>query len=226
MSEDLHENGYEEDSLEQLPSAIELQPTLRDRFWEIGLSLILCMFFVYVLKQVPANGIYLDTLIGLKMKFLHIKISYLTLAWPLRILSLGSFFYGVFVVLEQRMTYYHLNDLNLIYTRGVITHQSDSTDLIDIRDHKLTRTIHDRILGLSRVKVISKDLTDPEMLIKGITAQEGQNLINFLRRYAYQNYTEMRIAQEKQKIRRNRKPLTPKKERERDIDPNIFEDLE
>lgn len=127
------------------------------------------------------------------------------MAWPVRILALISFFYGVVVVLQQKTTLYQLNDLNLIYTRGILTRSSDSTDLVSIRDHKLTSTLHDRILGISRLKILSKDVTDPEMNLIGISKEEAQGIINFLRKYAYQNYTEMRLAQEKSKMRKNRK---------------------
>ena len=203
--DDLLDKGYAEDSLDEIPSVMEIQPTLRARFWEIMLAALACVFFVYVLKQIPTNGFFLDTKLGFSLNLLHIKIPYAYMAWPVRILALISFFYGVVVVLQQKTTLYQLNDLNLIYTLGILTRSSDSTDLVSIRDHKLTSTLHDRILGISRLKILSKDVTDPEMNLIGISKEEAQGIINFLRKYAYQNYTEMRLAQEKSKMRKNRK---------------------
>lgn len=204
QQEELLDKGYSEDSLSEIPPVMEVQPTLRARFWELFICGAVCMFFVMTLKKVPTYGVYLDTLLGFNLKLLHIKISYGMMAWPLRIGALVSFFYGVFIVIQQKTTTYQLNDLNLIFTRGVFTRTSDSTDLVSIRDHKVKSTLHDRILGISRLKILSKDVSDPEMDINGITKQEAQSIINFLRRYAYQNYTEMRLAQEKAKMRKNR----------------------
>jgi hypothetical protein len=51
--------------------------------------------------------------------------------------------------------------------------------------------------------IFSKDLTDPEMPVVGIEAQDAQQIINFLRKYAFQNYTEWRLAQERNKRRQN-----------------------
>lgn len=197
------QNGYDRDSLDEIPPVLEIHPTLRARFLELVLATVVCVFFVYLLKSIPPFGTYLDKLLGLKISFLHIKISYETLAWPCRIGALLGFGYGAFVVLQQKMTVYQLNDRNIIFTRGVITRQSDSTDLVAIRDHKLTRTLHDRILGLSRLVILSKDITDPEMPIKGIKSEDAQMLINFLRKYAFQNYTEWRLSKEREKNRQN-----------------------
>lgn len=207
MSEDKSnktiQNGYDADSLNEIPPVMEVKPTLRARIWELLLFAGLAIFFAYLINLIPPYGTYLDRLLGFKMNLLHIKISYGVLAWPLRIATLGSFAYGVYIVLQQKMTTYQLNDRNIIYTRGVFVRESDSTDLVAVRDHKLISTIHDRILGLSRLIILSKDLTDPEMPIIGIEAKEAQQIINFLRKYAFQNYTEWRLAQERQRRRQN-----------------------
>lgn len=203
------QNGYDPESLDEIPSVLEFQPTIRARVWEMGLGVIGCLIMVYLLKQVPTYGTYLDKMLGFKMNLLHIKISYEVLAWPLRIGALASFGYMVAVVLQQKSTLYQLNDRNIVFTRGVLVRQSDSTDLVAIRDYKLTRTIHDRILGLSRLVIFSKDLTDPEMPVVGIEAKEAQMIINFLRKYAFQNYTEWRLAQERNKARQNAKRPNP-----------------
>lgn len=203
------QNGYDSDSLDEIPSVMEFQPAIRARVWEMGLAIIVCCLMVYLLKQIPAYGTYLDKMLGFKMNLLHIKISYELLAWPLRLGSLISFGYMVFVVIQQKSTQYQLNDRNIIYTRGVLVRESDSTDLVSVRDYKLTRTIHDRILGLSRLVIFSKDLTDPEMPVVGIDSKEAQQIINFLRKYAFQNYTEWRLAQERTKRRQNSQKPNP-----------------
>lgn len=201
--------GYAPDSLDEIPSVMEIQPTVRARFIEMVLATVVCCFFVYWLKQVPEYGTYLDKMLGFKMNLLHIKLSYELLAWPLRIGALVSFGYMVVIILQQKSTLYQLNDRNFIFTRGVLVRESDSTDLVSIRDYKLTRTIHDRILGLSRLVIFSKDITDPEMPVKGIEAKDAQRIINFLRKYAFQNYTEWRLAQERNKRRQNAKRPNP-----------------
>lgn len=197
------QNGYEADSLDEIPPVMEIQPAIRARLFEMILAIGACLFFVYLLKQIPLRGYYLDSLIGIKMNLLHIKINYEVLAWPCRIGALLSFGYGVWVVLQQKMTVYQLNDRNIIFTRGVINRTSDSTDLVAVRDHKLSRSLNDRILGLSKLVILSKDITDPEMPIHGIRAEDAQKMINFLRKYAFQNYTEWRLSKEREKMRQN-----------------------
>lgn len=203
------QNGYDPESLDAIPPVLEIQPTIRARIWEMGIALVVCLFMVYLIKQVPAYGTYLDKMLGFKMNLLHIKLSYELLVWPLRIGALAAFGYMTVVVLQQKSTLYQLNDRNFIFTRGVLVRESDSTDLVSIRDYKLTRTIHDRILGLSRLIIFSKDMTDPEMPVVGIEAREAQQIINFLRKYAFQNYTEWRLAQERNKRRQNAKRPNP-----------------
>lgn len=211
------------DELDEMVPVLEFEPTIRYRLWEILIGIIVSLYFVSLINKIPESGTFLDTMFGLKIKFLHIKISYETLAWPCRILSLTGFFYAVFIVLQQKMTQYQLNDLNLIHTHGVITRTSDSTDLVAIRDHTLKRSLSDRLLGLSRLKILSNDKTHPEFNINGITQEQAQAVVNFMRKYAYQNYTEFRLAQEKAKMRKNRSKPNNKNIRDLDIDDDIVD---
>ena len=141
----------------------------------------------------------------LRISFLHIKLSYAVLAWPLKIIASIASFYAFFIFLQQKLTKYRLTDLFLERTHGVINRTSDTTDLVAIRDQKLSRNLLDRVLGISRLLIISKDVTDPEMTIKGISASDAQKIVNFLRKYAFQNYTEWRISKEKQNDRQAKK---------------------
>ena len=217
----MNQDNSVNDELEEMVPVLEFTPTIRFRIWEIFFGLFISLFFMNLMKEIPINGLFLDSIVGLKIKLLHVKISYEILAWPCRIFSLLGFFYAVFVVLQQKMTQYQLNDLNLIHTHGVITRTSDSTDLVAIRDHTLKRSLSDRLLGLSRLCIISNDKTHPEFDIKGITAEQAQSVINFMRKYAYQNYTEFRLAQEKAKMRKNKSKQNLKNIKDLDIDDDI-----
>lgn len=206
---DIQKPDNQDPVLDAMEPILEVVPTLRGRFFEIFLSLGVAIYLIYLLKQIPPYGMWLDQLIGLKIKFLHIKLSYATLAWPLKIIASLASFYAFFVFLQQKLTKYKLTDLFIERTHGVINRASDSTDLVSIKDQRLSRTLLDRVLGISRLLIISKDVTDPEMMIKGISSSDAQKIINFLRKYAFQNYTEWRIHKEKQNEKQARKRKNP-----------------
>lgn len=200
MKEDINDP-----QLQEMDSVLEVVPTLRGRIFEMVVLVGICLLMVSLIKKVPAYGMYLDNLLGFKMSLLHIKLSYEFLVYPLRAVALLSFFYAVYVFLQQKMTKYKLTDLYLEKTHGVFLRESNTTDLVSIKDQRSTRNILERLLGLEKITIMSADITDPEMTLAGITHSDAQKVKNFLQKYAFRNYTEFRIAREKESIRNRRK---------------------
>lgn len=196
----------EEDNPELLDmeSVVEISPTLRGRIIELIILFGISFYLAFLLKKIPSYGMYLDTMLGFKLSFLHIKLSYNFLAWPLRVVSLLSFFYGVYIVLQQKTTKYKLTYLSLEKNAGVFNRESNPIDLVKIKDHKEFARWYERPLGLSRLKVFSSDVTDPELLIKHITKADAHKMYIFIKKFAFSNYNEMRIAERREAERRNR----------------------
>lgn len=193
----------ENDELKPMEEVLEVSPTLRGRLMEIFGLVVLGLIFLKLFKMVPPQGLSIYDIFGLK--FLPIftqKIPAAYLQNPLRILCLGSVIYGLYVYLQQKLTVYKLTYLYIQKNSGVFYRTSDSTDLTSVRDQRKTRNLVEMALGLSKMIITSNDVSDPEMIIKGITNDDAEKIINFLRKYAFRSYTDYRIARDKEKSKK------------------------
>jgi hypothetical protein len=77
------------------------------------------------------------------------------------------------------------------------------------------------ILGLSKLTIISNDVSDPEMTLKGVTSQDAQKIVNFLQKYAFRTYTEYRIAREKERVSKSSKDRNSKAKFDDVIDDDV-----
>ena len=193
------------EELKPMDDVLEISPTLRGRISEIVILVIMSLIFLKLHKLVPVDGLSLNEILHVNFTFLSKKISATYLQTPLKVLCLGSFLYGMYVYLQQKLTVYKLTYLYLQKNSGVFYRTSDSTDLTAIRDQRKTRNIIEMALGLSRLTIVSTDVTDPEMVISGITKEDAEKIINFLRKYAFRSYTEYRISRDRDKTQKSRK---------------------
>ena len=191
--------------LQEMDSILEVVPTLRGRFLEMVVLIGICMGCIKLMNKVPPYGMYLDYLLGIKFSWLHFKLSYEVLVYPLKGLALTSLILAAYIYLQQKMTKYKLTDLYLLKSEGVLLRESNSTDLVSMKDYRTSQNLLERILGITRLTIMANDVSDPEMIIKGVDNTDATKMINFLRKYAFRNYTEYRIAREKEIQRTRRK---------------------
>ena len=194
-----------QEDLRPMEEILEVSPTLRGRIFEIFLLVVMSLVFLKVYKMIPPNGMYLNELLGVDWSFLHKKIDAIYLKTPIRILCIGSFLLGLYIYLQQKLTVYRLTHLFLEKKSGVFFRTTNSTDLVSIKDQTLTRNPLEMILGLSTLKIVASDISDPEMYVKAITNSDATKIQNFLQKYAFRTYTEYRISQDKQSRARRKR---------------------
>lgn len=79
---------------------------------------------------------------------------------------------------------YHITTERIEVERGWISKQIDNLDLFRMKDVRLKVGIFDRIVGIGNVVVISRDATDPVMLLKGL--RDPRRLYDRLKKEAVQ----------------------------------------
>lgn len=183
--------------------------TIRARILELFVLFSICAISMYLYKQVPLKGYWLNELLGLSnSNWLHINISYKTLIYPLRFLGITSLLIAIYVILQQLTTKYTIYDLVFEKTYGVFNRVSDPIDFIKIKDVRKTRSFWEIILGLGSMTIYSpSDTTNPELRIKGLSKQDIEYMFTYLRDNSINNITEYKIKQDlkNQRLKKNRK---------------------
>lgn len=197
-------NEFNQDELKEIDAILTVQPTMREYFFHIIFLIAIGYFCTILYSKIPLDGVFLDEIIKLKLKFLHIKISHLFMATPIRIIGLLSYFAVLYIYFKQKFTYYKLTDYDLEIKKGIFSQKTDVTAWVHVDDEQKSRTFLDILLGLGRIQINSaKDKTNPIINIKGITNKDAENFMNYVRKNAIKNYTEWRITQEKLKKKSN-----------------------
>lgn len=71
--------------------------------------------------------------------------------------------------LYQRISLaYELTNQRLIHHYGILTRVTNRIEVIDIDDIKFTQTIMERLLGVGTIQILSTDVSDPKLVIRGI----------------------------------------------------------
>ena len=186
-----------EEDLRELPQVLEVRVPLRSRIFTLTLLLTVSILSLYFITELPKYGVLLGKdILGVKAKFLQIRLTKDVMSYPLYALAGASFIYFLYLSLYLKMLLYKLNHLNLIYKHGVLTTKEDPMDLVAIRDQAESRNIMQRMLGLSTVKIISTDTTHPELEIKGIDKEDAKKLAIFINQHAFRSYTEYRVKKD------------------------------
>lgn len=181
-------------------------------YWHtfIGLGII-AIFAFYFASLVPDDGMRIYDILGkpevskatskLWLNILKIRFSADTLLIPLYAIMVANASIIIYFIAKVYTTIYNINFRFLEEKKGVFNQSINQIDLFMIRDSYVDRPLIYRILGISRVVVISTDKTHPELKIVGVDKEEGDRFINFIRNNAYGNYTEYRIAEDKRRRR-------------------------
>ncbi|MEX2027393.1 MAG: PH domain-containing protein, partial [Pirellulaceae bacterium] len=83
------------------------------------------------------------------------------------VLVLWLFVIGYY--LYQRLSLaYELSNQRLIHHYGILTRVTNRIEVIDIDDIKFTQNILERLLGVGTIQILSTDVSDPKLVIRGI----------------------------------------------------------
>ncbi len=67
---------------------------------------------------------------------------------------------------------YSITDDNIVYVRGVFSKKTDFLELYRIKDYTIDKPFILRLLGVSKLILITSDKTDPQFLIEGVKVKE------------------------------------------------------
>jgi membrane protein YdbS with pleckstrin-like domain len=71
--------------------------------------------------------------------------------------------------LYQRISLeYELTNQRLIHHYGILTRITNRIEVIDIDDIKFTQNLIERFLGVGTIQILSTDVSDPKLVIRGI----------------------------------------------------------
>ena len=63
---------------------------------------------------------------------------------------------------------YELTNQRLVHHYGILTRVTNRIEVIDIDDIKFTQNILERMLGVGTIQILSTDVSDPKLVIRGI----------------------------------------------------------
>jgi len=91
------------------------------------------------------------------------------LAWILAVAVVGLVWLLV-LSLVRKATRYKITDRNIDTERGVFSKTIETLQLWRVRDIDFRQSFFERMLGIATIHVFTKDVTDPELALKGLPA--------------------------------------------------------
>lgn len=120
--------------------------------------------------------------------------------------------YALYYILLTKMESFSLTNKYVEYSHGIISRSHDTVDMIIVKDQVMKQTLFELILGLATIKIVSSDLSHPELKIWGLSKKDANQVLEHLRTFTIKNYTDYRLTQDM------KKPRTKK--------PGYLEDIE
>lgn len=114
---------------------------------------------------------FLVVIVGIALMVVLLK--YTSWHWGLRVgfpmlvslVGLGMFGY---IRLKRKNERYKITSLNLEYESGILSKTVQNLEMWRIRDIIFFQNLLERMLGISRIKLITNDPTTPELIMEGL----------------------------------------------------------
>ena len=74
----------------------------------------------------------------------------------------------LYYLYERISVDYELTNQRLIHRYGILTRITNRVEVIDIDDIKFTQNLIDRFLGVGTIQILSSDVSDPKLTLRGI----------------------------------------------------------
>ena len=75
-----------------------------------------------------------------------------------------------FLQLARKSTKYKITDRNIDCESGVFSKRIETLQLWRVRDLDFRQSLWERMLGISSIHIFTKDVTDPELVLRGLPA--------------------------------------------------------
>jgi membrane protein YdbS with pleckstrin-like domain len=83
-------------------------------------------------------------------------------------LALADLVWMTVITLLRRSTRYRISSRNLDTEHGILAKKIETLQLWRVRDLDYRQSVTERILGIARIHVFTKDVTDPELILRGL----------------------------------------------------------
>lgn len=182
---------------------LSVKPKLKIYTIDILFSLSIIFALLYFLSKVPTSGIYVLNIFDVKNQWIRNKILWL-LRYHISYAAIQNLFLSLIGVVSAYIFYLWLKvkTTSLSFTNkyfemshGILSRKSDFIDMVDIRDQELYQSIVHRILGISRVTIISRDLSTP-ILNFLLDSKDGNEVINFLKLYSTKSIVDYQLTRD------------------------------
>jgi membrane protein YdbS with pleckstrin-like domain len=183
-------------------------------YWHAFVALVFTASYAfYFISIIPVGGLRIYDILGKPgvskstskfwLNILKIRISDNLLVFPLYAVIVFAVVMIIYYLLKVKTTQYNLNFRFLEVKEGVLNQTVNQIDLFSIKDEVLERPLLFRILGISRLTIMSNDKTHPVLKIPGVNAHMADKFLNFIRTNAYSSSTEYWVSKDRR--RRNEK---------------------
>lgn len=148
---------------------------------------------LYLLGVLPYYGIHFKIL---KFKF---KISAVfikkVLLWALGISSCAL----AYIILLIKTTRVQINPIIVKLDRGIVIRTTDALDLVHVRDFEVKRSLVDMFFGVRKIILMSKDITHPTLILRGVPVEVADEIFNFISMQSTENIVAWRKARDYQR---------------------------
>ncbi len=125
--------------------------------------------------QADFNQLFLASMTGLLglvlMIFLLVKFPnwwlWVKFGLPFAIFLFGAGWFA-WIRVKRRNQRYKITNLNLEYESGVFSKTIHNLEMWRIRDIIFTQSLNERMLGVSRIEIISSDASTPVIILEGL----------------------------------------------------------
>ena len=128
-------------------------PSWKAWFWSYVLA--------FVLLASPAGLVWLGIFRKLEWRIVLPGISAVALA--------GLIWLGVVHLLRKSIRY-RISSRTLDIEAGILSKRIETLQLWRVRDLQFRQSVTQRILGIAQIEVCTKDVSDPEIVLRGLTA--------------------------------------------------------
>lgn len=87
---------------------------------------------------------------------------------------------------------YIIDDFFFTYKTGVLNRCTATMDLVKIKDINMKRSLFERLFGIARLEIYSKDKSHPYIVLKGIPKRTAFAMFEKINIFATDTYVEYR----------------------------------
>ena len=76
--------------------------------------------------------------------------------------------FALFLVYQRLGVEYHLTTQRLFHRQGILSRVTNRIEVIDIDDVQFSQSFVERFLGVGTIRILSTDISDPKLVMRGI----------------------------------------------------------